>query len=60
MFLESYNMTPQEIVGWFRGVIKSFELGTKRMCILCEDVLGNGEGCDYCEAKRYEDMYALV
>tara|TARA_Y100000591_G_scaffold292253_1_gene279338 strand:- start:53 stop:214 length:162 start_codon:yes stop_codon:yes gene_type:complete len=53
-------MTPQEIVGWFRGVIKSFELGTKRMCIVCENVLGNGEGCDYCEAKRYEDMYALV
>ena len=53
-------MTPQEIVFWFRGVIKSFDISTKRMCIVCENVLGLGHNCDFCEAKRYEDMYNLV
>ena len=53
-------MTPREIVYWIRGVIESFEINTKRLCIVCEDELGTGEECDYCEAKRYEDMYSLV
>jgi hypothetical protein len=55
-----YSMTPREIVYWIRGVIESFEINTKRLCIVCEDELGTGEECDYCEAKRYEDMYSLV